>query len=147
MPRIITYTDAQILLRTVLYKPLASVQWLAAAYDDLEGGVGLAFYHAVRQLYQDGGQVGMPPMPEQRCAVADVPATEPQETPHEEDAYSAIICSDGAPLDEMGVDDFEKYVDKLKSVSWWAGAASIAFLLPCVGRKVRPEWRVVPAGV
>lgn len=136
----ITYSDAQILLRTILYKPLKSVERLARVYAGLERGDGLPFYNAT-SAYRSGD-----PMSEQLCAVADVPATEPQETPHEADAYSAIMCSDGVPVNGT-VKDFEVYLERLKSVSRWAGASSLYFRLPCVGWTVRPKWRVVPKGM
>ena len=60
---------------------------------DVERGDGLPYWEATA-MYRDGDGLS-----EQLCAVADVPATEPQETPHEDDAYSAIMCSDGAPVD------------------------------------------------
>lgn len=140
MPVVVTYTDAQILLRTILYKPLGSVARLAAVYAGLERGDGLPFYDATSAYRSDD------PVSEQLCAIADVPATEPQETPHEEDAYSAIMCSDGVPVgDDMG--EWEAYVERLKGVSRWAGTANIYFRLPCAGRSVRPKWRVVPQGM
>jgi pimeloyl-ACP methyl ester carboxylesterase len=139
MPLVITYSDVQILLRTMLYKPIKNVERLAQVYAGLERGDGLPYYDAT-SAYRSGD-----PMSEQLCAVADVPATEPQETPHEEDAYSAIMCSDGVAVNGT-VKDFEEYVEKLKSVSRWAGVASLYFRLPCAGRTVRPKWRVVPQG-
>jgi pimeloyl-ACP methyl ester carboxylesterase len=143
MPRVITYTDAQVLLRQILYKPLGGgVERLAAVYAGLERGDGLPYYHATADFRSEDGV----PMSEQLCAVADVPATEPQETPHEEDAYSAIMCSDGVAVEDT-VEEFEVYVEKLRSVSRWAGVSNTAFRLPCVGRSVRPKWRVVPQGL
>lgn len=75
------------------------------------------------------------------CSLDDVPATMPLETGTEDDAFPAIMCSDGEPLTETP-QEFEKYLQRITAISRWAGAANVLFRLVCVGKKVRPKWRI-----
>ncbi|CAI6092075.1 unnamed protein product [Clonostachys chloroleuca] len=135
MPQVITYSILQVITRTILYSPLKRAQLLAQLYSTIESGDSAAFYDASvgyrRKL------VG------QACAIADIPATEPQETSMEMDAFPAITCSDAKP-EEDSPEQFVEFLEKLHRVSKWAGASNMYFKMSCVGRTIRPKWHFAP---
>jgi hypothetical protein len=141
MPLLVTYGLVQLMTRGMIYAPLANAPRMARIYAALERGDGIPYYESAAELARATGG----PLSEQLCSVTDMPATEPRETPMELDALSAIMCSDGEPVSDTP-DEFARYVQKMRAISRWAGAASVYFRLPCVGRTVRPAWRFVPGG-
>ena len=141
LPILVTYGLLQALTRGMLYKPLATAPVMARIYAALERGDGMPFYDTVlAELGNDGD-----PMSKLLCSITETPATEPKETVHELDAFPAIMCSDGVPVNDTP-EELAQYLEKIRGVSKWIGAANMIFRLPCVGRTVRPEWRFVPQG-
>lgn len=142
LPILVTYGLLQALTRGMLYKPLATAPVMARIYAALERGDGMPFYDTVlAELGNDGD-----PMSKLLCSITETPATEPKETVHELDAFPAIMCSDGVPVNDTP-EELAQYLEKIRGVSKWIGAANMNFRLPCVGRTVRPEWRFVPQGM
>ena len=140
MPELITYSRLQSLTREIVYKPLKTIEKFTRVYAALDRGDPIPYFEATRPEDKED------PMSKLLCSINDVPVTEPQETAGERDALAAIMCSDIKPF-ETTPDDFARYLEKLLGVSKWTGAASVLFRLPCVGRTVRPEWRVIPEGM
>ena len=141
LPVLVTYGLLQALTRGFLYKPLATAPLMARIYAALERGDGLPFYEAaIAELEGEGDSIS-----KLLCSVADTPATEPKETGFQLDAFSAIMCSDAEPVEDTP-QELAQYLEKIRGISKWAGAANIHFRLSCVGRTVRPEWRFVPQG-
>ncbi|KAF4983222.1 hypothetical protein FZEAL_1325 [Fusarium zealandicum] len=138
LPQLITYSHIQRLTQTAIYSPLKTFPRLAEVYAGLERGDGAPFYDMLRESGGEGLESG------KLCSLDDTPATMPLETVMEIDAFPAITCADsGAAIGPP--EDFEVYLDKLRGISRWAGAVNINFRLSCVGRNVRPKWRVSDA--
>ncbi|KAF7550422.1 hypothetical protein G7046_g8019 [Stylonectria norvegica] len=132
LPELVTYSKVQLLTRGVLYKPLSKFPRMAAVYAALDAGDGLPYYDMVRE----NGDVSS----EEWCALGDTPAMTPLETGTEEDAFPAIMCSDGEPTQETA-EEFVAYTERMGKMSRWAGAANTLFHVVCLGRTVRPKWR------
>ena len=138
MPELVTYSSLQRLTRAMLYKPLKYAETMARVYAALERGDGVPFLEAPRPV--DGGLDT--PISELLCSAKDIPSSEPQETRMEIDAFPAILCSDMDETDDSP-ESLADYVDAILGYSKWTGSASLEFRLPCVGRTVKPKWRVV----
>lgn len=132
LPELITYSKVQRLTQTIIYKPQTQFERMARVYAALERGDGLPFYDMVRERAGDE--------PGQLCSLGDTPATMPQETGTEDDAFPAIMCSDAEPVTETP-EEFEEYARKIEGVSRWAGAVNLLFRVVCLGKTVRPKWR------
>ncbi|KAK7428569.1 hypothetical protein QQZ08_005007 [Neonectria magnoliae] len=132
LPELITYSRVQRLTQTIIYKPQMHFERMARVYAALERGDGLPFYDMVRERAGDG--------PGQLCSLGETPATMPQETGTEDDAFPAIMCSDGEPVTETP-EEFEQYARKIEGISRWAGAVNLLFRVVCLGKNVRPKWR------
>lgn len=144
MPVLVTYSLVQRLTHALLYKPLANAPLIASVYAALEAGDAVPFYRASLALL-DGGSQGST-KPDLLCPVGATPPTEPLETGMEMDAFPAIMCSDGERVDSTP-EEVEEYLNKIVGLSKWTGGANMEFLLPCVGRSARPDWRFVPEGI
>ncbi|UPK89475.1 hypothetical protein LCI18_000410 [Fusarium solani-melongenae] len=134
LPRLVTYSDVQRLTQRCIYSPLVKFPQLAKIYASLEGGDGGPFYDML--MASGGGALESSKM----CSLGDTPSTSPLETAMELDAFPTIMCLDAAAV-EKTPEEFETYLQRVKSISRWAGAFNINFHLSCVGRKTRPKWR------
>ncbi|CAM1505419.1 Fc.00g110560.m01.CDS01 [Cosmosporella sp. VM-42] len=132
LPELVTYSKLQLLTRGVIYKPIAKFPRMAEIYAALEQGDGLPYY----DMFTEGDELASADL----CALGDTPATMPQETGTEEDAFPAIMCSDVDGIDESA-EEFERYAERIQGISRWAGAANVFFRSVCVGRTVKPKWR------
>lgn len=138
MPLVVTYSTLQSLMLLVAYAPLGKSVVLAQVYAGLEVADPLPLYDMALWLLQGrkGGEDGM-----NMCTLEDMPATAPREIASEPDAFPGIMCSDGLALDDSPA-AFAEYIVKLKEVSQWFGVANAFFRSVCIGRTVRPKWRV-----
>ncbi|KAK0630266.1 TAP-like protein-domain-containing protein [Bombardia bombarda] len=133
MPELVTYSKVKRMISTALYQPIFRFRRVAAVLAGLERGDGGPYY--------DYTSRGVGPDPATFCSAETVPPTIPTALAEgTDDAFPAIMCTDAQPLNET-VGEFEKYADRLTSISEAAGAVQIAFRLSCVGRSVRPKWR------
>lgn len=132
LPALITYSKLQRLTQTILYKPQTQFQRMAHVYAALERGDGMPFYDMMREHATDE--------PGQLCLLGDTPATMPQETGTEDDAFPAIMCSDNEPVTDTP-EEFEQFANKIEGISKWAGAVNLLFRVVCLGKTVRPKWR------
>ena len=131
LPVLVTYSRVQMLARTVIYKPITQFPELAQVYAALERGDGLPFYDMVTKGVSSDIDL---------CTLGDMPATVPQETTMEMDAFPAIMCSDMVPIADTA-EEFAEFGKKLQGVSRWAGATNLAFRGVCLGKTVRPKWK------
>lgn len=137
MPERVTYTKAQRLTQGLVYAPARSFGAMAVVYAALEAGDGLPYYDLL-QAARDGAGGGGGGS-KLLCSLTDTPATMPQETVSEPDAFPGIMCSDSRAPDSL--EDFEEYARVLQASSRWMGATHADFGAGCVGRTVRPGWR------
>lgn len=136
IPQLVTYSKLQLVTRTVAYEPLAFAEELARVYAALEAGDGVPFYDLEAKFSMIINQGGY----SQMCNVEDVDAAMPLPTGMEMDAFPAIVCSDGAPLEDSP-EKYAEYTEDIQGVSRWLGAANVLFRSACIGRTVRPKWR------
>ncbi|KAK8134814.1 alpha/beta-hydrolase [Apiospora sp. TS-2023a] len=144
VPQLVSYSDLQRLVRTVLYKPLYEFPELARVLAALERRDGLPYY---RMAGSDDDNF---PLSE----VCSQPQPQPPSdgggnegggggtpTDFSIDAFGAIACADGAPLTDETPESFQIYIDTLiNDVSRFTGAASAFSKLNCIGRRIRPKW-------
>ncbi|KAF4470926.1 alpha beta hydrolase fold family [Fusarium albosuccineum] len=138
LPELITYSHVQRLTKGCIYSPLTKFPRLARVYAGLEKGDGGPFY----EMLLESGNGGLESA--KMCSLGDTPATMPLETSMELDAFPAIMCLDSAAVTDSP-EDLEKYLEKIKRLSRWAGASNMSFRLACVGKTQRPKWRFTDA--
>ncbi|KAI1869038.1 uncharacterized protein JN550_006025 [Neoarthrinium moseri] len=132
MPELVTYSKLQSLLRGCLYKPIEKLPQLAAVMAALERKDGVPYYQMANE--DDG-----PPMLD-FCAVNETLPTVPEIPRHSDDAFPAIMCADGEPID-ASPDSILAYAKALQRISRYAGASNVHSKLSCAGRRARPRWR------
>lgn len=133
LPEVITYTKLQRMMQTVLYSPQRMLLPMARIYEALERGDGLPYWEMVRNGSEDDDE------PKNSCSLGETPATLPQETGAEIDAFPAIMCSDNSQVTDTPA-EFSEYVKRLTKTSRWAGAVNLYFHVLCLGKTVRPKW-------
>ncbi|PNY23285.1 Carboxylesterase A [Tolypocladium capitatum] len=135
MPERVTYSKVQRLTQALVFAPARTFGILAFVYATLEAGNGRPYYdvqQAVRAAAGGGGA-------ELLCSPTDTPATMPQETFLEPDAFPGIMCSDSRAPDSL--EEFEEYVRVLRASSRWMGATNADIGATCVGKTIKPKWR------
>ncbi|KAI5465550.1 Alpha/Beta hydrolase protein [Mariannaea sp. PMI_226] len=133
LPEVITYSKLQRLMQTVLYNPQKMLLPMARIYEALERGDGLPYWDMVREVTEEGQE------PADSCSLGETPATMPQETGAEIDAFPAIMCSDFEKVTDTPA-EFSAYIKRLLGTSRWAGAVNLYFRVLCLGKTVRPKW-------
>ncbi|KAH6897261.1 TAP-like protein-domain-containing protein [Thelonectria olida] len=134
LPEVITYSKLQRLMQTMLYRPQKALLHMARIYEALERGDGLPYWNKVREPDDEDET------PKDSCSLGETPATLPQETGAEPDAFPAIMCSDNEQATDTPA-EFSEYVKGMLKTSRWAGAVNLYFHVLCLGRKVRPKWK------
>ncbi|KAK8078468.1 alpha/beta-hydrolase [Apiospora saccharicola] len=150
VPQLVTYSDLQRLVRTVLYKPLYEFPELARVLAALERRDGLPYY---RMAGSDDDNFPLnevcsqpQPQPPSDGGGGNEGGGGGTPTDFSIDAFGAIACADGAPLTDETPESFQLYVDTLiHDVSRFTGAASAFSKLNCVGRRIRPKWHPHPS--
>ncbi|KAJ4268709.1 hypothetical protein NW762_002777 [Fusarium torreyae] len=137
MPLLVSYSLLQRLIKASIYSPLAKFPQLARVFAALEKGDALPFYEMVLEGSNKDLDGDM-------CELQDTPATIPLETPVELDAFPAIMCLDSAAVTDTP-EELKAYLDKIRGISRWAGAANAMFHAACIGRKLRPKWKFTDA--
>lgn len=130
MPAIITYSGLRRMQFRALYQPLLLFPSLADALAGLELRNGSQFMQFLGPQFQDLFT----------CDTPDLQNPQDSETENTADASPAIMCSDGALLNDT-VDDLQDYVNGLLNTSKAAGAVMASFKLSCVGWRVEAKWR------
>jgi hypothetical protein len=130
LPELVTYTWVKRFISAALYRPINLFPSLAKSLAALENGDGGPFLNlsGVRKSFScDCGACGMPPEP-------------PTELEGTEDAFRAIMCTDGSEMNDT-VEEFEKYSEYLIRQSKAAGAVNVLFRMSCAGWNVKAKWR------
>jgi hypothetical protein len=133
MPELVTYSKVQRLISRTFYKPHFKFEKLAQVFADLEEGDGLSFLSMWADFESGPGPRGF-------CSLNDTSPYVPMDVDYWDDAFAAIMCSDGEPLDETPA-EFEKYADRILGIGKATGAANVYFRVACAGRTVRPKYR------
>lgn len=132
IPELVTYSQLQLLVRTCLYKPIYKFPALARVMAALENRDGLPFFNLKNE--------GSDPVTMDSCMVNSTPPSIPTDAYIGNDAFPAIMCSDGEPFMDTP-EAFADYAKALQEMSKYAGASNSHFRLSCVGRKIRPKYR------
>lgn len=133
MPELVTYSKVQRLISRTFYKPHFKFEELAKVFAALEDGDALAFLSMWGDIESLPGPAGL-------CLLNDTSPYVPMDVDYWDDAFSAIMCADGEPLDETPA-ELEKYADKILGIGKATGAANIHFRVVCAGRKIRSKYR------
>lgn len=133
LPQLITYSELQVLVRTVLYKPLYKFPALAVAMAALEQGDGRPFY----AMAGDDE-----PLQPSFCMAEDASTRRGLDDSDSNwgDVFAAITCADGDAVADTP-ESFADYAAELQNISRYAGAAYSHFRRGCVGRQIRPKYR------
>jgi hypothetical protein len=129
-PEIVTYSLVKCFITAALYRPINLFPSLAKSVAALEKGNGAPFLNlsALRKPFScDCGACRLPPEP----------PIEPEGT---EDAFRAIMCTDGSGMNDT-VEEFERYSEHLVCQSKAAGAVNFLFRMSCAGWNTKTKWR------
>ncbi|RFU29511.1 hypothetical protein B7463_g6837, partial [Scytalidium lignicola] len=133
VPELVTYSSLKRLISTSLYRPIQLFPELARVSAALEAGDGAPFLDLAGawglRRKQFSCDCGLPP---------DLEI--PDDSEGTDDAFRAIMCSDGLGADDT-VDGFTRYAEDLMQMSSAAGAVNVLFRLACVGWKAKAKWR------
>ena len=130
LPELVTYSWVKRFISSALYRPIILFPSLAKTLAALETGDGAPFLNlsGVGESFScDCDACGMPPEP-------------PAELEGTEDAFRAIMCTDGSGMNDT-VQEFEKYSEHLIRQSKAAGAVNVLFRMSCAGWNVKAKWR------
>lgn len=135
LPELVSYSSLKRLISATLYRAVVMFPELARVVAALEKGDGAPFLELVtsqglRQPFSCDCQ---------SCSGNDDPPEE-YDDPLAEDAFRAIMCSDGDELTETA-EEFAEYAAALQNRSKSAGAVNVLFRIGCAGWKTRPKWR------
>lgn len=132
MPELVTYSKVQLLVRSIIYKPLTHFPEMARVFAELEKGNGVPFYDFSQKLLGESDN--------NFCTLNDISPELPSDGNDSGDAFPAIMCADGTPL-VATPEEFAEYADLLQKTSKYAGATNVHFRMLCNGRQIRPKWR------
>ena len=132
MPELVTYSELQLLVRTSIYKPIHKFPILAKVMAALEKKDALPFYN-MKNDESDPPALDF-------CTSNNTAPTVPTDASRGNDAFPAIMCSDGEPFVDTP-ESFAKYAEALRGVSKYAGTSNAHFRLSCAGRSIRPKYR------
>lgn len=132
MPKLVTYSQLQLLVRTCIYKPIHKFPALAEVMAALEKGDGLPFYNL--------NNAASDPPTMDFCGMNETSPTIPTDTSDGNDAFPAIMCADGELFSDTP-ETFAEYAETLRNISKYAGTSNAHFRLSCAGRSIRPKYR------
>jgi hypothetical protein len=131
LPELISYSSVQKLISTTLYQPVFAFPRLAKILAAIENGDGGPFIELFSAFIE--------PFSCSSPAVGD-PDIDPEVSEGNEDAFSAVLCSDGGEMDDS-IPAFEGYAKDIMKQSKAAGGVSVISRMSCVGWRVRAKWR------
>ena len=118
-PKVITYSQAVLAIFSEFYKPLNGFTNIARLLSNLAKGNGSDF--AEPQIaYSHSSN---PPGDDRRST------------------STAVLCSDGNPIEDVSKESFQTYRSMLKNQSSLMGDNWSTIRLPCLFYNIRPKWR------
>lgn len=132
LPVLASYSSLERLISTALYQPVRIIPSLARILHAIEGGDG-------RPLVGFLSEMGLQTQFSCECESCNDPHGR-NDKPGTDDAFAAIMCSDGGLMTDT-VEDFEDYAAFLMKQSKAAGAVNVLFRISCAGWRAKAKWR------
>jgi hypothetical protein len=132
LPELITYSSLKRFISAALYRPILLFPPLATVLAALEMGDGAPFLDLVRAQ-------GMREPFSCECDGSGIPPKAPLELESYDDAFRAIMCTDGGGMNET-VEEFKEYADHIMKQSKAAGAVNVLFRIACAGWTTKAKW-------
>ncbi|KAK8229498.1 TAP-like protein-domain-containing protein [Phyllosticta capitalensis] len=133
-PEVVTWSDVRLFMFMSLYGPMEGFPAMAKMLHTLrqaDASARMSEYLSSKHFYA----CAMPP------GGGSDSGNQTQGAPVDGEALQSISCSDGEPLDDSTVDDFDVFWRNLDAVSPTAGAMWARHRMNCAGWRIRPVHR------
>lgn len=140
-PEIITYSDAMLMIRYLIYKPLDEFPKMADLLADLVHGNGTAFAEYKRDSHKATCPLSGVKVERHDCkgGLQNFESCQPSD---DRATTQEILCSEGIDLSGKTKEDFRGIVKALHEQSKWLGVFWSTIPMPCIHWKARSKWSI-----